>query len=674
MAVQVSGTATVSNATSESIAVYNDMQLYNGDRMAVADSSWVTLELDGNKHMLAEENTKLWLEASGKSGSDKTIIHLEEGSALIRIENKLNDSQSYEVHTPNSVISVRGTVFRVSVPESTEENSSVTVETFDGEVTVTPVNSKLAETDGTEVFKRGECGIVHGDGDVSKFVRSDTDDVHGSIDYEGLPKEVLNTLVSYIDDGEVLDKDRDYMLTVIGESVQTTEPDDKPTEEASQPAPETAEATTEADEPTAEAPSPHRHSGGTATCTGYAICTECGEQYGELAAHSFSSIWYSDFTNHWHSCTVCGAIQDSTAHYGADGVVCDTCGTKYGNTAEHNFGTAWVSNNASHWHECSHCSAVIGTTAHSGGTATCVARAKCEICGAEYGTLAAHKLSTVWSSNGTSHWYECTVCGKDSSVAVHSGGTATCQHTATCSVCGTEYGTLAEHSYRPDWSSNSTGHWHTCSVCGVTSATISHNGGTATCKTKAKCSVCGAEYGSLAAHSYGTGWYSDDSGHCHECTVCGAMSAMEPHNGKETCDKPAYCTICKFEYGTTGEHKYDKDTWSTDGTSHWHQCSVCGDKIDVTAHSSENYDCVTGGACDICGAFYMGTGSHSLTEKKYAYNDTGHYLVCTVCGAQATSAELHDCINITNPDTGGIIGQRCIICGWETYNTAVPVG
>ncbi len=53
---------------------------------------------------------------------------------------------------------------------------------------------------------------------------------------------------------------------------------------------------------------------------------------------------------------------------------------------------------------------------HTGGTATCTQKAVCEVCGEEYGELAAH-----------------------------TGGTATCTQKAVCTVCGQEYGQLAAH-------------------------------------------------------------------------------------------------------------------------------------------------------------------------------------------------------------------------------------
>ena len=61
--------------------------------------------------------------------------------------------------------------------------------------------------------------------------------------------------------------------------------------------------------------------------------------------------------------------------------------------------------------------------------------------------------------NETQHWYACS-CGEidETTVEAHSGGTATCQSPATCSVCNQAYGVIGEHTYVDN----------VCTVCGDT--------------------------------------------------------------------------------------------------------------------------------------------------------------------------------------------------------------
>ena len=55
----------------------------------------------------------------------------------------------------------------------------------------------------------------------------------------------------------------------------------------------------------------------------------------------------------------------------------------------HTFAEEWSSDETDHWHDCkdASCTEVNGKVAHSGGTATCVSKAKCEVCNEEYGSL-----------------------------------------------------------------------------------------------------------------------------------------------------------------------------------------------------------------------------------------------------------------------------------------------
>ena len=52
-----------------------------------------------------------------------------------------------------------------------------------------------------------------------------------------------------------------------------------------------------------------------------------------------------------------------------------------------------------------------------------------------------------------------------------------------------------------DWESNETEHWQVC-TCGAVFHKAEHTGGKATCKDKAMCEVCGAEYGELDAKNH----------------------------------------------------------------------------------------------------------------------------------------------------------------------------
>jgi hypothetical protein len=55
-------------------------------------------------------------------------------------------------------------------------------------------------------------------------------------------------------------------------------------------------------------------------------CDVCG--YERETEHSWDVGWTTDETNHWHSCSVCGAVNDTVAHTfdSISGTVCSSCG------------------------------------------------------------------------------------------------------------------------------------------------------------------------------------------------------------------------------------------------------------------------------------------------------------------------------------------------------------
>ena len=64
-----------------------------------------------------------------------------------------------------------------------------------------------------------------------------------------------------------------------------------------------------------------------------------------------------------------------------------------------------------HWQVCSSCGEIIGKESHRGGSSTCVQKAICEVCGAEYGTFDDHTFG-AWQFNAGEdyHYHECSVC------------------------------------------------------------------------------------------------------------------------------------------------------------------------------------------------------------------------------------------------------------------------
>ena len=304
-------------------------------------------------------------------------------------------------------------------------------------------------------------------------------------------------------------------------------------------------------------------SGGTATCTQRATCTVCGAEYGDALGHDFTTSWTHDDNEHWKQCSRCDAKDDVSPHTWDSGTIttaptCTKAGkktyscTKCGATkiepipaTGHSWKSDWTSDATHHWYECDNKNCDVtdnagkkGYAEHSGGKATCTQNAVCEFCKAEYGeklphdftaeTVDAKYLKSAATCTGKALYYKsCAVCGLSSEGTAdeatffsgnaldHNWGawtqnsdekthTRICKrdtsHTETencidankdhkCDICDYIISECADDNKD-----------HKCDYCGK--KLTEHTGGKATCKDKAKCEVCGAEYGELDAKNH----------------------------------------------------------------------------------------------------------------------------------------------------------------------------
>ena len=194
--------------------------------------------------------------------------------------------------------------------------------------------------------------------------------------------------------------------------------------------------------------------------------------------------------------------------------------TQTGDAHIHDWG-AWTSNgDGTHSRRCT-CNAVE-TKACTITPATCTEKAKCAVCGAEYGDVLGHDFTTNWTHDDNEHWKQCSRCDKKDDVGPHTwdNGTITTaptctkegKKTYTCTVCHatkTDSINAKGHSWKSDWTSDATHHWHECANenCDVTDNAgkdgyAEHSGGKATCKAKAVCEICKASYGNLDPNNH----------------------------------------------------------------------------------------------------------------------------------------------------------------------------
>ena len=195
---ELNGSTTIASNDVSVQEAYKGMNLESGDVVTVQKDGNMTLLLDMDKYMFADEGTKFKVEASGNSdkGNTKTRIVLEEGSVLCRLDTKLGDDETFEVETPNSVMSVRGTIFKMTIYKDENGENYARVDVLEGAVKVDLYNENGEKTGEEGLIEAGKAATVHSNPDISEFVIGDSD-----ISYDDFSEEMATFVVNVIDDG-----------------------------------------------------------------------------------------------------------------------------------------------------------------------------------------------------------------------------------------------------------------------------------------------------------------------------------------------------------------------------------------------------------------------------------------------------------------------------------------
>lgn len=182
MVYQVNGDATITRVSVGEMEAYENLMLQSGDNVAVASESSMRLKLDDDKYLLAEQDTRMDIVAEGDGDNAKTRIDLKQGSVTSEIQNKLGQNASYEVNTPNSVMAVRGTIFRVETGKNESGDVDTKLTVFAGKVSVKTVSSGGTVSDDEVMVEAGQELHVGGMATSAADLGDPAD-----IDYESLP-------------------------------------------------------------------------------------------------------------------------------------------------------------------------------------------------------------------------------------------------------------------------------------------------------------------------------------------------------------------------------------------------------------------------------------------------------------------------------------------------------
>ena len=336
--------------------------------------------------------------------------------------------------------------------------------------------------------------------------------------------------------------------------------------------------------------------------------------------------------------------------------------------------------------------ATITECEHSGGEATCTNKAKCEICGAEYGETKPHSYAQIKSpeylkSAATCtakavYYTSCTNCGLSSK--------------GTADEATFEYGNALGHKYG-EWVSNGDGtHSRVCANDNKHIETKACHGGKATCTAKAICEECGKAYGEMAAHTFTAktvaAKYLKSAATCTakavyytSCADCGLSSKGTKNEAT-------------FEYGNALGHKYGEWVSNGDGT-HTRVCANDNKHIETKACHGGKATCTAKAICEDCGKAYGEMAAHTFTAKstvsrylKRAATCTEkseYYVSCAGCGlsSKGTASEVvftgsalghslteWSVITEVTCTTNGTQERHCTRCDYKQTRTVVAKG
>lgn len=362
----------------------------------------------------------------------------------------------------------------------------------------------------------------------------------------------------------------------------------------------------------------------------------------------------------------------------------------------HAWDTEWTWDDKEHWHPCNNegCEAKLDAEAHSahdpeieqpGKPATCTSPGTtdatfCSVCGApiseqEIIEPLGHLLTPVakveptCTAPGTEAYWKCTRDGCGMLFSDADGKNETSLEALTIPV------DTNAHSWSTDWTKGETTHYYACSQCDERKDEAAHTGGTATCTAKAKCTVCGGEYGELAEHVYPANtWWEDENEHWHVCNVCDQPSAHEAHSGgTATCTEQAECDVCHIPYGEPLGHQivfvdYVFPTCTEEGMRDHYECTRCGKVFGDAAGTREvekdRFVMPASGHTEVVDAAVPATCTETgLTEGKH----------CSLCGEVLKEQETINALghtpvavagkDATCTEAGLTEGSKCSLCG-----------
>lgn len=295
----------------------------------------------------------------------------------------------------------------------------------------------------------------------------------------------------------------------------------------------------------------------------------------------------------------------------------------------HQWATEWTSDGTHHWHECTAegCTLAAGTAnsekdgyeEHDWTAANCTTAKTCSICGKTGGSALGHD------------WADATCTAPK-----------TCKRTGCTATDGSPLG----HDWATDWTIGDDQHWHKCNRtgCTVINAAANHipDRTAATEDDPVKCTKCGKVLSPALGHVH-TSHLTSVAAKAPTCTAPGNAAYWKCSCDKLFSDDTATTetTLAAVTKAALG-HDHNGPWVTTDEKEHWKVCARegCNEQLDKAVHNPSAWVNVGDGyhhqTCTVC--------ERELTHEvctfgqPLKYNATSHWEECTKCGNKQNEA------------------------------------
>ena len=195
---ETNGTCNVERGT-DTLKAFKDMSLSSGDTFTVASDGFARLKLDNDKFVYLQADTRIRLTATGTENDSKTRVFIERGSMTTEVKRKLSATSTYDIVTPNTTMSIRGTITHTNVTINDDGDVRTSSAVVEGDVVY-----KVLKKDSNGKTIATETSLSAGDANSVETLKQDLVD-EKTIEQiaENDSKKLIGEKVEEADDVEV---------------------------------------------------------------------------------------------------------------------------------------------------------------------------------------------------------------------------------------------------------------------------------------------------------------------------------------------------------------------------------------------------------------------------------------------------------------------------------------